>query len=116
MNPFSTGRACQAKSRRASRSRELTLVHSEIAREHGTEFPAPVHVLGLVDGYLAVVVLDAICLGLVVQLLKCGLVGLSLHSVAMLGRSLQHAIGASDVEGEEEPHIGSTRVGCHFCC
>lgn len=62
--------------------------------------------LGLVNSDFAVVILDSIGFGLVVQLLMRGLVGLFLDSSAVFDTCLQHTIRATDVHGMEVPHLG----------
>jgi hypothetical protein len=86
--------------------RKHTEIKADVASKHSSKLSSPVHVLALVDSDLAVVVLDSIGFGLVVQLLRRGFVGLLLNSCAILGSCLEHTIRATDIDGMEAPHLG----------
>ena len=86
--------------------RKHTEIKTDVTSKHSCKLSSPVHVLALVDGDLAVVVLHSIGFGLVVQLLRRGFVGLFLNPGAVFGSCLQHTIRATDVHGMEAPHLG----------
>lgn len=86
--------------------RKHTEIKTDVASKHSSKLSSPVHVLALVDGNFAVVVLDSIGFGLVVQLLRRRFVGLFLDPGAVLSCCLQHTIRATDVHGMEAPHLG----------
>ena len=87
-----------------------TQIETNVAGKHGSKLSSPVHVLALVDGDFAIVILDSIGFGLVVQLLRRGFVGLFLNPGAVLDGCLQHTIRATDVHGMEAPHLGPFAV------
>jgi hypothetical protein len=68
--------------------------------------------LGLVNSDFTVVILDSIGLGLVIQLLRRGFVGLFLDPGAVLGGCLQHTIRATNVHRMEATHLGLYAAKC----